>query len=343
MFTRRPTIGALAVGVTVIVAWTAPIGSAVGITPGSLAAPSAFPPQDGFRYQNRNEWGVPSRWNPCVTHTWSANKLLPLDKRLFTQVFRQVKKYSGLRFAYTRGKGELNVHARYRRVTPGGIGGMETGSVAEDYSPSPSTMPPNPIAHTGEVDVWMPRESPHNLRMFLFLHEVGHAVGLGHVPSRREVMLDSSGKNGTIRSPMRYFTRYQPGDIRGLRAVGMQSGCLNPPQAAQDIGVSWIVDEWWSGWHRPRIRVSWRQQTDNWPVWATEVRYTPVNGGRGDSATASGPETTVVIDSPARSCEPGESGKVEITTISANGKATTTVPAPPCPPAPTTNAMSVVE
>lgn len=56
---------------------------------------------------------------------------------------------------------------------------------------------------------------PAALRTDVYLHETGHAMGLDHVRDRREVM-----------SPTAYgLTAYGPGDIAGLRAVGISAGC----------------------------------------------------------------------------------------------------------------------
>lgn len=51
----------------------------------------------------------------------------------------------------------------------------------------------------------------------MFLHELGHVVGLGHVSSPAEIMTDRG--NGTARS-------LGAGDRAGLAAVGRPAGCL---------------------------------------------------------------------------------------------------------------------
>jgi hypothetical protein len=49
----------------------------------------------------------------------------------------------------------------------------------------------------------------------VLLHEMGHALGLGHVPDQPDVM-----------NPVdQGYTEYQPGDLNGLRLLGAAEGC----------------------------------------------------------------------------------------------------------------------
>jgi hypothetical protein len=54
------------------------------------------------------------------------------------------------------------------------------------------------------------------------LHELGHLVGLGHVPASGEIMEPSGGG----------VTNYGVGDLEGLRRLGREAGCLATPSAA---------------------------------------------------------------------------------------------------------------
>ena len=55
----------------------------------------------------------------------------------------------------------------------------------------------------------------------VLMHELGHAVGLGHVSSRTEAMYPS----------VRGVAAYGPGDLAGLDTLGRPSGCHPAPAA----------------------------------------------------------------------------------------------------------------
>jgi hypothetical protein len=55
----------------------------------------------------------------------------------------------------------------------------------------------------------------------VLLHELGHVMGLGHVPAIGELMQAAGGG----------VTDLGPGDLEGLRRLGSAQGCLRVPQA----------------------------------------------------------------------------------------------------------------
>jgi hypothetical protein len=69
---------------------------------------------------------------------------------------------------------------------------------------------------------WGPATRAAMIRQVL-LHELGHAMGLGHVEDRRQVMNSSS--DGTLQ-------HYQNGDLAGLSAVGRSAGPCRDAGAA---------------------------------------------------------------------------------------------------------------
>jgi hypothetical protein len=56
----------------------------------------------------------------------------------------------------------------------------------------------------------------------VFIHEIGHLVGLGHVARSDEIMFTELGVQ---RGP----AEFQAGDLAGLKAVGTEAGCLPTP------------------------------------------------------------------------------------------------------------------
>ncbi len=60
----------------------------------------------------------------------------------------------------------------------------------------------------------------------LTLHEVGHAMGLGHVPATDQYMTPGAELYDLPLS-------YQAGDLNGLSKVGLQAGCVRPLRAGR--------------------------------------------------------------------------------------------------------------
>jgi hypothetical protein len=65
-----------------------------------------------------------------------------------------------------------------------------------------------------DVDVW--KVISRHDRAVLYLHEIGHAVGLDHPRDDRQIM-----SSGAYDLPV----RYQSGDLAGLARLGRQAGC----------------------------------------------------------------------------------------------------------------------
>ncbi len=56
----------------------------------------------------------------------------------------------------------------------------------------------------------------------VFVHELGHIVGLGHVARSDQIMFSELGVQ-------RGEAEFQAGDLKGLRLVGKEAGCLVTP------------------------------------------------------------------------------------------------------------------
>ena len=74
------------------------------------------------------------------------------------------------------------------------------------------------VLNAGHNDVYKDGFGKGVTRGALLLHEIGHAVGLGHVGTTKEIMYP------TMLS--REFSRYKDGDRTGLRRVGRPLGCV---------------------------------------------------------------------------------------------------------------------
>jgi hypothetical protein len=172
---------------------------------------------------------LPVRWNPCQPVSWaiSTDDGRREEERL-RNAFAQASAATGINFrqvdrsqpaqiqvtvgfssgATVQGEGEM----RYSYVNSGSIVGRK-------------------VANMGTVDAVLGEESTGELRTNLYLHEIGHALGLAHVDATDEVMHSPL----SVSSPL---TEYSRGDREGLRRLGREAGCLNPPPPLTDTVAS---------------------------------------------------------------------------------------------------------
>jgi hypothetical protein len=68
------------------------------------------------------------------------------------------------------------------------------------------------------------------------MHELGHVLGLGHVPDGGEIMW-SPDEPGSDLFPAANVTDWGEGDLAGLRRVGRAAGCIHAP------GEEYLPDE----------------------------------------------------------------------------------------------------
>jgi hypothetical protein len=74
------------------------------------------------------------------------------------------------------------------------------------------------VINSGQNGLYKPGYGAGMTRGALLLHEIGHAMGLGHVGTTREIMYPTMLD--------RSFSRYKSGDRTGLRKVGRSLGCV---------------------------------------------------------------------------------------------------------------------
>lgn len=251
----------------------------------------------------------PTRWNPCRTITWGPVLPLPAEEeQRLTQAFAKASIASGIPFRRTL-PGETPQVAVNLTFAPGdrveGEGEMfyrSTSSVGRQS------------AYRGEISGVVGNSTSAELREALYLHEIGHVLGVTHVTSDNEVMhevVDEADAAG-----------YAAGDTTGLQLVGASSGCLDPPLGAKE--VKGTLKE-------GTLTVTWFQPASDPPVVGTVLRLTTRNAsGRASgepqwansfTGAGAGPMTASATV-PANVCDSG----VAVTIAATNSHGTTETP-----------------
>jgi matrixin len=225
-------------------AWVAGSSLLIDSVPGETGQFTAAATR-GYAFLSTSN-GKPVRWNPCapITYKINRNKAVPKAelaqiKKAFTQVGRAL---GGVTFVY-RGStavvpdsvadttaAKADVVLAFARPGSGptrsamlrggrnlGMGGYATGG----YTTGDGVHVP--IARTGALvlDSHGFAALTRRQRSNLYLHELGHVVGLDHVGDRKQVMYPLVSKS----SP----AKYAAGDLAGLRRIGKSAGCLQLP------------------------------------------------------------------------------------------------------------------
>jgi hypothetical protein len=198
--------------------------------------------------------GKPVRWDPCKVITWRINyaagssfrKELPRMKSAFAEVGR----VTGITFRYlgtssrkpfTRsGYGETasilvgfakpGTSGLPRRSSAIGLGGASTGMPELGFDVFYSKMPYTQ-GQAAFLSTAVKRLSASQRRT-LYLHELGHVIGLQHTGRRSQVMYPSLSSS----TP----SHYAKGDRAGLKKLGRSQGCVRVPSrpAAPTVTVS---------------------------------------------------------------------------------------------------------
>lgn len=259
----------------------------------------------------------PARWDPCQPITWAPITPLPESEvRLLATAFAKAGYDSGLTFEQVAAPDNPAVLVDIEMVAGNRVDGE--GTIV--YFPPTETS--NPRAMGGRIEADIGAATPNSLRVALYLHEIGHVVGLGHVDDPAQVMyptLEESDGAG-----------YAAGDQAGLRALGAAAGCLTNPLPAQDaLALA-------SGPGAPTtIALTWFQPASDPPVTSTSLRLT---SGADDTTAirlldlpnvpAAG---AIQADVPgaADACTPGT--RLTLVTQNANGETETPVTLMGCP------------
>lgn len=216
----------------------------VGLAPLLAGAPERG--QD-FAFLSRTRNGDPVRWNPCQAVHYVVNVSLapPGSIEDVHEAVGRISAATGIVFAYD-GISEEEPSAYRQAYLPDRYGERWAPVLIGWVDPSGSDIPfdaedgvaaavaspqyPGGIPSDVYVSGWvaMNRDDPNPPGFDdpaeqgpVLLHELGHVMGLGHVPAIGELMQAAGGG----------VTDLGPGDLEGLRRLGSAQGCLPVPQA----------------------------------------------------------------------------------------------------------------
>lgn len=206
-----------------------------------LGAPTA----PGYVFRNVVN-GCPVRWDPFQPIDWWFNPAgAQRSAADIEQAFDRLSAASGLTFRY-RGLSTATYDdwllatptfdSSYRFVGPRGIlvfwsplssqGWAGLGNYR--YFLHPTYLGPDVTRGTvnlsSDMRVWRTGGDADRMWIDLYLHEIGHALGLGHVDDADQAMHQG------LPSPARGWLG--AGDGEGLRLVGSEQGCLRPTSSA---------------------------------------------------------------------------------------------------------------
>jgi Matrixin len=207
----------------------------------------------GYSFEHKNPNGAPVRWNPCApikyeTNFAAAPSYVPTE---FETALAKLEAATGLRFvdegtssafspSGARATGPVLVvwaspeqTAQLKEIPNVPFGLQEAGraSVREDVDgiSGHGQYVNAEVVFDADASRLPGGFGPGSVGV-LFLHELGHLVGLGHVTNSAEIMNPVIVKTKTA--------EYGPGDLAGLRRLGMASGCLAaPPKGAFSRGT----------------------------------------------------------------------------------------------------------
>jgi hypothetical protein len=216
----------------------------VGLAP--LFADDPEPGED-YSFLSRTRSGVPVRWNPCEPIHYVVNASLAPSGSIADvhEAVRRLSDATGIAFAYDGLSDEDpsafrkpflpdRYGARWAPVLIGWVDPEDSDIPFEDAHGTASAVasPLYPYGQPADVYVsgWvaMNRDDPNppgfgapGEQGPVILHELGHVLGLGHVPEYGEIMQPAGG--GVV--------DLGPGDREGLERLGSSGGCLTVPQA----------------------------------------------------------------------------------------------------------------
>jgi hypothetical protein len=200
------------------------------------------PPNPSFTFQ-RVSAGAPLRWNPCQPIRYVVNlggypdssrrtigeaverleaatglTLFPVGDTTFMPTFANPSPISPTDGALRRGAFEIVIalsDSTQTDLVGGSIAGL---TESEGVSRGRATVIGTSSVVIDMGDVGANPEWAGNGAGPVLLHELAHAVGLGHVTDPTQLMNPSASASGP--------TTYSAGDLTGLWQVGSSAGCL---------------------------------------------------------------------------------------------------------------------
>lgn len=188
------------------------------------------------------------RWDPCTVHRYRINPqgAWKGHRKDVRTAFEQISEATGLRFRFagtTRYVGWSPRPGHYPadasftvswakptvlRLLAGGVVGVGGASWSGiEFSQGRVTL--DSTWHLGGPRSWVKRQ-----RQLLLLHELGHALGLGHVDDRRQVM------NPSLQD---LPGAYSAGDLAGLETLGAHQGCIADRSSTRARGAG-VTSAW---------------------------------------------------------------------------------------------------
>jgi len=192
-----------------------------------------------------DEQGRPARWDPCrpIGYVVQAGWIPDAGRRDLAEALRRITAASGLRFVDEGDTDEMPSlnrspyqPARYgRRWAPLLIGWVPVGSTDLGLGDGvqgvslpvavPRHGPPSLVSGQVVLDATNRIASgfgPGTTDGEVLLHELAHAVGLGHVLDATQVMYPQTTNSES---------QFGAGDRAGLAALGVPAGCHPAPEA----------------------------------------------------------------------------------------------------------------
>lgn len=253
--------------------------------------------------------GSAVRWNPCQTITWGMSPDSPdAERDRIAAAFDTASLATGITFeqAAPGADPQVDVSLAYvpgNRVEGHGEMLFSGGGVQRQ------------VATSGTITGTIGSDTSPELRTALYLHEIGHVLGITHVSAAAEVMhevVDEDDGAG-----------FKAGDLTGLRLVGLDAGCLNRPATPLDARVRIVGKD---------VSVAWFQPASSDPVQQSWLRLANTGDTSGvfidipldptaQPTPRLGPEY-VRIPTPSALCAPGAAPELVV----GNRNGSTTVP-----------------